>query len=102
MSEVLSKAERENIIAHAGLMAPHDYDGRALKAWVGDYEATVRQAEKCVEAALNTGTQLSRRLAKAEAERGKLQDEVYDLGGEVDSLRADLDGLRYELEARAS
>lgn len=33
------------------------------------YEATVRHVEKCVEAALDTGTELSRRFAKAETER---------------------------------
>ncbi len=61
-AEPLSKAERENIVAHVGLMAPHDYDGRALKAWVGDYEVTVCQVETERDAALAERDELRRHL----------------------------------------
>ncbi len=71
-AEPLSKAERENIIAHAGLMAPHDYDGRALKAWVGDYEATVCAIEVELDA--------------LQAELDKLREDARDLAIEHDLL----------------
>lgn len=44
-AEALSTAERENIVAHVSLMAPRDHDGRVLKVWIGDYEATIATVE---------------------------------------------------------
>ncbi len=72
MSEALSKAERENIIAHVGLMAPWDHMGGTLKAWVGDYEATV--------------CQLERGLAAVTAERDAAQAELARVTNNLDAL----------------
>ena len=92
MSEVLSKAERENIVAHVGLMAPWDHMGGTLKAWVGDYEATLCQAEAdhaetvCqLEAGI---VNEKRKLARALRERDELRRHLKALHTVSDAVAA--------------
>ncbi len=70
MSELLRKGQREAIQGRArkyrlGITLRLQEVGNELV----NYELTLRHAEKCVQAALDTGTELSRRLAQAVTER---------------------------------
>ncbi len=95
MRKTLSKAERENIIAHAGLMAPHDYDGRALKAWIGDYEATTVELEaerdslrRGADGLIDAGTAFMKERNAALAERDELRRHLKALGNVADAVAA--------------